>query len=43
MKSAEYRRGYNALILRNDMPFDLELSFLNSRVWNSRSKTHVWT
>src|SRR5262249_13045998 len=31
MKAAEYRRGYNAMILRNAMPFHLELGFLNSR------------
>ena len=42
MKATEYRRGYNAVILRNAMPFHLEFGFLNSRVWNSWSKTHVW-
>ena len=43
MKSAEYRNGYNAMILRNAMPFQLELGFLNSRVWNSGPETQVWT
>jgi hypothetical protein len=42
MKATEYRRGYDAMILRNAMPFHLEFGFLNSRVWNSWSKTHVW-
>jgi hypothetical protein len=43
MKAAENRRGYNAMILWNATPFHLEFGFLDSRVWNSGSKTHVWT
>ena len=43
MKTDEYWSGYNGMVLRNAMPFDLEFGFLNSQVWNSGPKTHVWT
>ena len=31
MRSAEYQRGYNAMILRHAMPVHLEFGFMNSR------------
>ncbi|OLE60186.1 MAG: hypothetical protein AUI36_12535 [Cyanobacteria bacterium 13_1_40CM_2_61_4] len=43
MKTTEYRRYHDTMVLRDAMPADLELRLLHVRVGNSRSKAGVWT